>query len=404
MRRVVLIAAVALAGCGHKHAALPPTPAKPPHAAAPWTVLALAVNASEDDVTGFAAGPRGGLVAVQEGDCRVRVAGGSRSRALPGRLIDGPVSAGDHFAAVLGGCTGGAELDELAPDGRTLSRIRLPLRGDGPVAIAAGPGPALGVAWGQGPRLWALARAPSGMLGQPMELARSSYGIESLAAVFLPTGRLLVAFSDFGHVRAVILGDRARPRTLGPASDVSHLVAGVAGHRTIIAWGTLDGGEERNTPYKLYAAIGDRTRLLDTAPAIDDMQATDDPQTYPQLAVAPDGRALLAWGSVTGKDFGRHSFPVRYAEAAPGHAFAKPRTLVRDGTVGGVALDQDHALIAFQSGPRVWAAIDGRAELVADREPLPSPPSASFTGGRARLSWFAFGGARPSLRLAERVL
>ena len=103
------------------------------------------------------------------------------------------------------------------------------------------------------------------------------------------------------------------------------------------------------------------------------MLGLDDPKTYPRLAVAPDGRALLAWSSVAGDVF-ECSYSVRYAEAAPGDGFAGPYTVARDGTIGSVALSEGHALIGFVSGPREWVAIDGRRELVADHEPLPTPP------------------------------
>src|SRR5262249_10512835 len=154
---------------------------------------------------------------------------------------------------------------------RKVTQTTLPIHGfAGMMALAAAPDGAIGVAWTEEHRhvqvLRAAVRAPDGRLGAPATLARAGDeyhpgGIQSAAAACAPSGRLLVAFSrpwmhelNFSRVSAVTPG--GRPQVLGPALDASNLAVAVARDgRAIVAWGSQDGGEERNLPFRVYAAI-----------------------------------------------------------------------------------------------------------------------------------------------------
>ncbi|WP_028065027.1 hypothetical protein [Solirubrobacter soli] len=184
-------------------------------------------------------------------------------------------------------------------------------------------------------------------------------------------------------VRAVILPG-GQPFTLGPAADITSVAAEIAPNgRAVVAWTTIDGGEERNERRRVYSVTGrdgrfDRPRLVDRAKHLDISEFGPAPI---RLAVAPNGRALLMWATArSGEVDDRRT--VRIAEAGRDGHFGTPRQLSSDGTVGDVAIRNDGRRLA------VWtddAGLRANRELVA--EGRFGAPRASFTQGHPRIEW-----------------
>src|SRR5689334_23867366 len=92
----------------------------------------------------------------------------------------------------------------------------------------------------------------------------------SLAVAFAPDGRVFVAYSVNGAVRGVFLPG-GRPFTLGPASEAASVAAEITpAGRAIVAWTTIDAGEERNERRRVSAVAGrggrfGRAQLVDRA-------------------------------------------------------------------------------------------------------------------------------------------
>ena len=75
---------------------------------------------------------------------------------------------------------------------------------------------------------------------------------------------------------------------------------------------------------------------MERQPRRDRERYAGEPDGNPQLALAPDGRALLSWDSMVGRR--RQSRPLRVALARPGHGFGARRTLTFNANPGTVAL------------------------------------------------------------------
>jgi len=105
--------------------------------------------------------------------------------------------------------------------------------------------------------------------------------------------------------------------------------------RAVVAWSTQDGGEERNRPLRVRAAIRPRAGArFGRARMLDHGHRVDDPFGGISLAVSPDGRAVLAWGDVAGHDVERLRYPVYAAVAGPSGGFGRvERVLDTLGTV-----------------------------------------------------------------------
>ena len=167
---------------------------------------------------------------------------------------------------------------------------------------------------------------------------------------------------------------------LGPAAGLTRVRVAVShSGRTVVAWGTEDAGGLRNVPATVYAAIRDHgwsTRRLDRAGWL------GDPTGDPELAIGPDGRALLEFHDAR---------RVRLAEAPPGKPFGRARVLADGGEPGGVAVRDDGLTLAtWVAGRRVRARLGSgpAATLSWDVGFLPEPPRASFGAhGRAVVRW-----------------
>lgn len=141
-------------------------------------------------------------------------------------------------------------------------------------------------------------------------------------------GSFLLAWAEPKRVRAMTVaasGAVSAPEEVGTADSVTSVRAGQAlGGRAVIAWSTQDGGEERNRPLRVRAAIRPRSDAPFGRPReLDRGHRVDDPLGGISLAVSSDGRALLAWGDVAGTDVDRLRYPVYAAVAGRSGGFGR---------------------------------------------------------------------------------
>ena len=340
------------------------------------------------DDLGLAPRTAGGPLAMVQGCPRGSYDAGGATLPRPRRL-DGTLVARDGRVAVLarGGCSRRRlALADLDAEGRVLART--PLGEDGMVRLVTRRS-AVGVAWiaAHGGRyvLHAAVRRPGRRLSSVTIARRAGAperggGISDAAAAFLPDGRLLVVFADPHEVLAKIAGGPLV--RLGPAAGLTRVRVAVSrGGRVVVAWGTEDAGGLRNVPASVYAAIRDpgrgwSTRRLDRAGWL------GDPTGDPELAIGPDGRALLEFHDAR---------RVRLAEAPPGRPFGRARVLAHGGEPGGVAVRDDGLTLAtWVAGRRVRARLGSgpAATLSWDVGFLPEPPRAAFgADGRPVVRW-----------------
>ena len=119
--------------------------------------------------------------------------------------------------------------------------------------------------------LRARARRPAGR-GPSTSPARrtTTPAIQDVALAFAPdgvaAGRLLGRPRGARRRVSRCRRGRATPFELGPASKISLLAAEIAGNgRAVVAWSTLDGGEERNEHRRIYAVTGARRAVRPAA-------------------------------------------------------------------------------------------------------------------------------------------
>jgi hypothetical protein len=353
-----------------------------------WSAPALTASPPAwVDGLGLAPRAAGGPLAMAQGCPRGAYDIGGATLPVPRRL-DGMPVARDGRVAVLarGDCARRRlVLADLDAEGRV--RATTPLGEDGTPRIAVGHG--VGVAWisAHGNRyvLSAAVRPASGRLTRVTIARRAGAperggGISDAAIAFLPDGRLLVVFADPHEVLAKVVGGPLV--RLGPAAGLTRVRVAVShSGRTVVAWGTEDAGGLRNVPASVYTAIrepgqGWSTRQLDRAGWL------GDPTGDPELAIGPDGRALLEFHDAR---------RVRLAEAPPGRPFGRARVLAQGGEPGGVAVRDDGLTLAtWVAGGRVRARLGSgpAATLSWDVGFLPEPPRAAFdAGGRAVVRW-----------------
>ena len=268
-------------------------------------------------------------------------------KSLGGDLVAGPVRLADGTFAALtststalsGECTPlrRLELVTLAAAGDVATRALL---ADGVAvyssAIVAGAGGGLAAVWLEVDEAADTETLKLTVNGGPPAAIATGEGVEEpaisdLALLAEPGGGYLLAWSEPKHVRAVSIaaaGAVGAPVAIGEADSISTVRAGVAANgRAVIAWSTQDGGEERNRPLIVRAAIRARAgepfahaHLLRRGDTIDYVLGGF------SLAVSPEGRAVLAWADVNGTRYGL------YTSVANAHGGFGP--VRRDTTLG----------------------------------------------------------------------
>jgi len=314
--------------------------------------------------------------------------------------------------------------------------------GGGSPAMAAGPRGRIAIAWiayrgddlGLGRfRVRLALRRPNGRVDMRTVAAGSSEesgGNEppGVAVAIGARGDVIVAYTAAGPIRVRTLrrGRRfGRAQTLGPQSGVFDLgLRASRTGRTVVAWGTQDGGEEANEPYVVRAAVRapgaarfGPTLVIDAGEA----NGSRVPGRM-RLAMTADGTAALAWSNAKGR-FAALTTPVRVAVAERNGGFGPVAELAANGAAQDVALRADGTAIVTWTdargftfpppSPQTFAALRagpgqpfGPPELVASSSPdggLGRQAAAAYDPrtGRPTLIWTASGGS-DVLQLATR--
>jgi hypothetical protein len=284
-------------------------------------------------------------------------------------------------------------LAEVSATGTLLRQSELGARKPTDVrALACGRGDRLAAAWtewlgdGRARLLLSLDGGPARVL-DTAETPYDAAPIGDVALAYAPDGSLVVAYAVFEQVRAIRVTDRVpgEPHTLGPAFEITDVVA----DRDVVAWTTIDGGEERNERRRIYAVRGaGRPQLVQRAPKHVQLAMTGQPGTGLRLSVAANGRAALLWG-VDRAEFGEYS--VWAAEAPPDGRFKRPRRVSRDGEPGAVAIRSDGTVLAvFATGSELRARLHAPGRPFGARETITDhrvEPVAGFDRTRPRVEW-----------------
>jgi hypothetical protein len=259
-------------------------------------------------------------------------------------------------------------------------------------AIAANDAGVVAVAWTEATRaiegrVRLAVRRPGGRFARPVTVAVGAVGRPTggtvsgrgVAVAVGGRGEVVVAYQrKRGRARTIEarrVGRRlGRRQTLGPQRGLVDLSAAMApGGRAVVAWGSQDVGEEASEAYRVYAATRSAgSSRFGAAQALDRGGPAIRPDGRVALAVGRDGAAVVAWSSPLGSYGGTRS-AVRVASAGPRGRFGAQRELAPSGAVGDVAIGAGGAAIV------VWS------QLAGEQEPLDviaalRPPGASEFG------------------------
>jgi hypothetical protein len=353
----------------------------------------------EADRTDYSNGVSCETLPQTDGWISVRAADGSLAPLKPvgGDLVAGPARLADGTFAALaststalsGECTPLRRLELVTLSAAGDVATRAPLAGGVAVdgsAVVAGAGGGLAAAWLEVDEPSDTETLKVTVNGGPPATIATGEGVEEsvisdFALLAEPGGGYLLAWSEPKHVRVVsiaLTGTVGAPVTIGDADSISTLRAGVAANgRAVIAWTTQDGGEERNRPLVVRAAMRARAgepfahaHLLRRGTTVDYVLGGF------SLAVAPDGRALLAWADVNGRHYGLYT-----SVASPRGGFGQVR---RDTTLGTDLRPGDIEATAFTpTGTALVAYYSHGRSRIARRTPHAKrfAPATPFTTG-----------------------
>ena len=161
---------------------------------------------------------------------------------------------------------------------------------------------------------------------------------------------------------SMVVADELRPdgsRTttpLGPARDLTDLsVATSRSGRVAVVWGSQDGGEERNEPYRVHAALREagarrfaRSQQLDAGG-----WKEDGPPGRPAVDFATDGTAMAVWAN---RSTDRTAY-VALARARSGDGFVRGRMVPRRSLEGFAAGPGGRSTILLAQGDMVTALL-----------------------------------------------
>ena len=369
--------------------------------------LALAPDGSgllgvESDTTDYSDGVSCQTLPTMAGAISVRAATGALTplHALGADIVAGPVRQADgSYAAVLstntalsGECTPIRSLTLATLDATGAITAQAPLvQGVAIdyVVIRARPAGGVAVAWlavtDDGVSRLQLALSPAGpvTIAEQQGSPPDDPGITDAALAAEPAGGFTLAWAVPKHVRAVHVtpaGAISRPQPIGGAAAVSSVQAGAgAGGRAVIAWSTQDGGEERERPLQVFAAIRPSADARFRAPqTLDRGHSIDYVLGGMSLNVAPDGRALLAWTDVL-----HHHYPLYAATAGPKARFGTVRELT---TLGTDTHPGDIEATAFTHAGRPLVGLYKQGRLLVARADRAAKPKPFATGDILRLA------------------
>jgi hypothetical protein len=199
-----------------------------------------------------------------------------------------------------------------------------------------------------------------GAVGRPTGGTASGRGV---AVAVGGRGEVVVAYQrERGRARTIEarrVGRRlGRPQTLGPQRGLVDLSAAMAPNgRAVVAWDSQDVGEEANEAYRVYAAVRSAgSARFSAAQALDRGGPAIRPNGRVALAVGRDGSAVVAWSSPLGSYSAGLRSAVRVATAGPLGRFGAQSELAPSGAVGDVAIGAGGAAIV------VWSQVAGEEE------------------------------------------
>jgi hypothetical protein len=199
--------------------------------------------------------------------------------------------------------------------------------------IAADPRGNVAAAWIE-PRRSSLRialRRPGQAFGRATTLAAGGFRISEIELAYGANGDLVVSFkrrntrvggpgpkSPEIAVRIKRAGRRFGPiQSVGPARAVASIATAVAPTgRAVVAWGTQDAGIEANEPWTVRAALLRSGAHRFSSSQLLDPGVVARPVGPVRAAIGPNGAATVAWSGVAGTR-GPLSYPVRVATARP---------------------------------------------------------------------------------------
>ena len=249
-------------------------------------------------------------------------------------------------------------------------------------------------------RLRLAVRPPGRAFRRTRTLATADGVIQDAALTYDRAGRLLVAYgaerSSGRRLRRTVearlrgaRGEFRRAEVLGPHDGVAQISAAMApAGRAVVAWDSQDGGEGAEKPYRVRAAIrAPGSRAFGRTQLLDPGATSDRVPGRSVLGVAPDGSATVAWSNVVGA-----STPVRVAAAGPRTRFGPTVQAAPDGAVGDLAVGGDGSAlllwnvvteIGVAGGPIQAALRPPGAPAFGNSETVVAPGPAQLSLGRA---------------------
>jgi hypothetical protein len=349
-----------------------------PRAPTPWSApIALPTSSTAAPVLTFTADghaiagsassatTRGAVVAAKPGTTRFTTIG-------TGDLVDTPATYGRDDVAYLRTAVPtnlkvadlGVSLGSASSLGRfqQLARLNISQSGEVTARIAADPHGDVAVVWlapSGSQTVVRFALRPAGHAFEPTTTlgvySGADYGSPPLDVAYGSNGDLVVVFqgtSEVGHANTKTLrivarvkraGGKFGPLTvIGPAQGSTSLATAVAPNgRAVIGWGTaLSGGTNLDGTWTVRAALlAPHAKSFASAQLLDPGGVVDEPNTGVKVAIGTSGTATVAWSGVTVEpEPVDQGFvrPARVATAGPTARFGPTTQLARDAAVFGV--------------------------------------------------------------------
>ncbi len=205
-------------------------------------------------------------------------------------------------------------------------------------------------------RTWASYRRRGGTFGRPVVVFRTRARADAnpLSVAIGRDGRAVVVEANTTRIRARLrTGRRGFGAVLGFGFQhgSTQTAAAISDRgRTLVVWGTQDGGEQADKPWVVGAArlrAGARRFFEQT---LDHGGAVSRPEGRIGLAIGRDERATVAWSAIDTGPRGA-TFPVMSARSDRAGFFAGKRRLAASGAVGDIAVRADGATIV------TWARV-----------------------------------------------
>ncbi len=228
----------------------------------------------------------------------------------------------------------------------------------------------------QNDRVWLSRRSGSGRFTTP-KVIRGTGQISGLSAAVNNQGSFVVVWNRFtraggakveARTGTYVRGVTALTQVLGPGSDVTTTAAGSAANgRLTVAWTTQDGGEELNTPLKVYGAVRPAGRSAFGAAQVLDTSGPGIERPDGDISMAVSSTTAVIGYTLSGGYDSVHDTevtPVKAVGVDIHGRFEAPQQLAATGHNGTVAMRSDGTALIPVLVP---GAVDSSAVLAAVR-------------------------------------